>query len=337
MSPKPEAYLNYANYLLGSIAVSNKDLHDKFPSYSEEKIFTTTGVKKRFTNPKGTLSSDFGVACAEDFFKKFSVKKTEIDFLIFCTEVPDYIAPATSCIVQHKLGLKTSIGTLDLSFGCSGYTYGLSIAKALVESGIAKNILFICADHPTSVIPADNSILHFLFSDGASTNLISSNTIGPSIKSFIFGTDGSGEREMMVKNSGLKEAKNKEWFSNQSNSGLQMGRMEMNGEAVFNFALSEIPQLIKETLKKNKLKFEDVDFFVFHQASRIILKTLKRKLKIPDEKFLSNLEFYGNTVSSSIPIELIEAEQNSLIKKGMRVLIVGFGIGFSCSGTILEY
>lgn len=337
MSSKPQAYLNYVNYLLAPIEISNTDLCKQFPKYTEQKIFDSSGVSRRYKIVPDTLSSDFGAACGEAFFKKFPIKKEEIDFLIFCTEGPDYLTPSTSCIVQHKLGLNTSIGTYDLTFGCSGYTYGLSLAKALVESGMAQNVLFICADIPTCVLPHNAPALHFLFSDAASANLISNNPIGSKINNFSFGTDGSGERVMMLKNSSFNEPKDKEWFQDPQNKGLKLGRMEMAGEAVFNFVLKSVPLLIKDILQKNQIKFEEVDLFIFHQASGIILKSLKRKLNIPDEKFISNLSEVGNTMSASIPVAFYEAEREGRIKPGMRILIAGFGVGYSWSGTILHY
>jgi 3-oxoacyl-[acyl-carrier-protein] synthase-3 len=335
-SEQAKAYLNYVSYLLAPNCITNEDLAKRFPEYTPEKIFKNTGIKKRFAVDEETLSSDFATACGEKFFQEFPVKKEDIDFLIFCTECPDYVAPATSCIIQHKLGLPISVGTMDLSFGCSGYSYGLSMAKALVESRMAQNVLFVTADIPTEFLPPNNTLLNLLFSDGASANLISLERTGRQLTNFVFGTDGSGERNLMIKNSAFKEAKSADWYNDSENSNLPVGRMEMNGEAIFRFSLERVPELVKEILQKNNCKFGEIDLFVFHQASRIILKSLQRKLNIPEEKFFTNLADVGNTVSASIPIALVEAEKQRKIKPSMKILIAGFGVGYSWSGTILK-
>ena len=331
-----QAYLNFVSYTLAPNKVTNTDLSNSFTDFSEEKIWKSTGIKNRYTIDPFTRISDFGAECAEAFFEQYPIKKEEIDFLIFCTECPDYMGPATSCIVQHKLNLSTNTGTIDLAFGCSGYTYGLSMAKALIESGMANNILFITADIPTQVLSKEDAHLHFLFSDGASASLISSRAEGYRIGDFIFGTDGAGESKLLSKNSAFYEPKTSEWYKEQINEGLLHGRMQMDGEDVFRFSLREVPRLVNSILTKNNCQQDDIDLFVFHQASTIILKSLKRKLRIPDERFFCNLAEVGNTVSASIPIALCDAFSQGKIKPGMKVLIAGFGIGYSWSGTIIQ-
>ncbi len=292
---------------------------------------------KQYKVPLYGLASDLAVSCANEFFEEYNIDKSKIDFLIYCTEAPDYISPATSCLLQHRLGLSTSLGTIDLAFGCSGYTYGIGIAKGLVESGIASNVLFITSDIPTSVVHPSDEYIYTLFSDAASCTLINLNG-GIGIGQPIFGTDGSGEYALRVMNSGMKQPKNGDWFEKYSDvGGMPIGRMEMDGEAVFRFSLEKVPSMVEEVLDANGMKINEIDFFIFHQASEIILKSLKRKLRIPDEKFLMNVNEIGNTVSASIPILLKQSEEKGLIKKNMKVLLAGFGVGFSWSGTVINY
>ena len=331
------AYLNHVSYLLAPHAVTNADLALRFPEYTEAQIFKNTGIHTRYTVTKGMLPSDFGTAGGEVFFQKFPVKKEDIDFLIFCTEGPDHFAPATSCIIQDKLGLPTSIGTIDLAFGCSGYTYGLSFAKALVESGMATNVLLITAEMSTTILSPETPLLHFLFSDAASASLISCKPTGNRIGHFTFGTDGSGATKLRSVNSGLAAPRDVDWYDDPRNEGLVTGRMEMDGEEIFRFSLREVPQLIEQVLEKNGCVMEDIDLFIFHQASSIILKSLKRKLKIPDERFFSNLAEVGNTVSASIPVAYAEALKQGKIRKGMKILLAGFGVGYSWSGTVIHH
>ncbi len=337
MNVRPAAHLNYVSYLLAPEKVTNADLVRLYPTYTEAQIFKNTGIHTRYRVHPGSLSSDFATACGEDFFRKFPVRKEDIDFLIFCTEGPDYIAPAASCLIQHKLGLRKNIGTFDLTFGCSGYTYGLSMAKSLVESGMAKNVLFITADIPSTVVSPLDPHLNFLFSDGASASLISAKPEGAAIGHFEFGTDGSGEYSLRVRHSAYREPRGSDWHTDPAHEGLPVGRMEMNGEEIFRFSLREVPPLVESVLHKNGLSTDDTQLFIFHQASQIILKSLGRKLRLPAEKLYSNLAEVGNTVSASIPIAYASALSAGALAPGSKLLLAGFGIGYSWSGTVIEY
>ncbi|MFN3918437.1 MAG: 3-oxoacyl-ACP synthase III family protein [Flavobacteriales bacterium] len=288
------------------------------------------------------LATDLAKDCGNLFFEKHpNIKKTDIDFLIYCTEAPDYISPAGSCIVQEKLGLPKNIGTFDLSFGCSGYTQSIALAKSLVESQMGNNVLVITSDFPTRVLHPEDKDLVELFKDAASCSLVSSskNTIeSAEIGRFVFGTDGSGELNLRVARSAFNNPIDENWLKEHAEIGsMPHGRMEMNGLEIFRFSMQEVPVLVQQILEKNQLFYEDIDLFVFHQASEIILKSLKRKLKIPDEKFYTNFAKHKNTVSATIPICIHEAIESETVKKGMNVLVVGFGVGYSWSGTILKF
>lgn len=333
---KKQAYLNYVDYSLASIEVSNDDLAVLYPSFSSLEIFKKTGIEKRYKVPLGTLVSDFASEAAECFFQKYSIDRSKIDYLIFCTECPDYTAPATSCIIQRKLNLSNDIGTMDLAFGCSGYTYGLLYAKALIESGIATNVLFITGDMPTSVLAKDQMDLNFLFSDGVSVSYISTSDVGYKVGDFVTGTDGTGESCLRVQSSAYHNPKSEDWFATDRTKHLYSGIMEMIGEEMFRFAIQKVPILVDEILEKNNVSADDIDYYVFHQASSIILKSLKRKMNIPDKKFVNKIASVGNTVSASIPIALSQLEDEGLIEKGAKILVAGFGIGYSWSGTIIE-
>jgi len=285
---------------------------------------------------QGEIVFDLVVECGKELIQQYPELRNEIDFLIYCTESPDYVSPAASCLLQHALSLKNQMGTMDLAFGCSGFTHGISFAKSLIDSGIAKCVLFITGDMPSKVIHPEDVYIYTLFSDSASCTVVteSTNYIGQSV----FGTDGSGEEHLRVVSSAIRNPRDIAWMKRyESVGGLPYGRMEMNGEAIFRFSIEKVPVLVNEILQKNQLIFDEIDFFVFHQASEIILKSLKRKLQIPDEKFLMNVNEIGNTVSASIPILLKQSEEKGIIKKGMKVLLAGFGVGFSWSGTVIYY
>lgn len=311
--------------------LSNEVLSKEF-GVDEAKILRSTGIKNRYIAADNELASDLAYEAAESFFKNSGIKKQDIDFLIFCSECYDFIAPNSSCILQSKLGLRNNIGVIDLPYGCSGYVYGLSIAKSLIISKVALNVLFITADTSTKTLPKNNLELRSIFSDAASVTYITSENVN-TIGNFVFGTDGSGWENIYISRSGFKDPINSDFINNER---LSNGKMIMKGTEIFNFGLRVVPQLVKDTLLKNNLEFKDIDLFIFHQPTKFLLETLKRKMGIPDDKFFINIENHGNTVSCTIPLALKDAEKNGKIIPGMTILLAGFGIGYSWAGTIIK-
>jgi 3-oxoacyl-[acyl-carrier-protein] synthase III len=329
--------IKHIEYHLSSLKVTNKDLSVAFPKYSEDEIYKKIGVKTRFNTEENIIGSDLAFFAAEDLFNKSNYKKTDVQFLLFCTEGLDYIAPMTACILQDKLGLNNNIGALDLPAGCSGFTNALGMAKAIVESGQSDNVLLLFGDTPGLVSHPNDFPLRALFSDAGAAVWVEKskhNQLG----SFVYGVDGSGAKHLYVDHSCLRNPPNADWLEENADvGGMPRGQMKMNGLEVFSFSLKEVPLLVNAILEKNKLNFEDIDLFVFHQASNIILKSIQKKLKVSDEKMAYYIEDNGNTVSVSIPLALKKAEREGRIKKGSKVLLAGFGIGFSWSGTVLFY
>jgi 3-oxoacyl-[acyl-carrier-protein] synthase III len=309
--------------------LDNEELSNTFKTISADEIFKRTGIKKRYVSGIDEIASDMAVSACDALFLDSNINKSEIDFLIFCSEGFDFIAPATSCILQDRLKLSNNIGALDIPYGCSGFVYGLGIANSLLVSGMAKKILFITSDIPTKVISKDNFELRSLFSDIASANLIEKSE---DETHFIFGTDGSGYQNLIVDYSGFRNPS-----QNTNSVDLINGEMRMNSTEIFRFAIKNVPKHVDELLLKYQLTTDDIDLFVFHQASYYLLEIIRRKIKVPKEKFFVNLESFGNSVSSSIPLALYDAEQKGLLKKGMKVMLVGFGIGYSWAGTIIKY
>ena len=309
----------------------NEELAKKFHINSDD-ILKTTKINKRYISAKQELSSDMAIKAANNLFTENNIDKSTIDFLVFCSEGFDYIAPATSCIIQDKLGLSTSIGCFDLPYGCSGYIYGLGLAYGLLKAGIANTILFLTADIPTKGIKNNDIELRSIFSDIATASLLKLTAKGES--KFIFGTDGKGALDLYVEKSAYREPIDKNFKLPKE---LVNGQMMMNGTNIFLFAVKRVPVLVNEILEKNHLQKEDIDLYVFHQASYFILEVIRKKLKIPSEKFFINIQDYGNSVSSSIPLALYDAEKQGVLKKGMKVLLAGFGIGNSWGATIIDY
>lgn len=324
-------------YKLSSRKISNEDLANNYDKVEPSDIYKKTGIKYRYITTENIIGSDLACFAAEDLFKIYKIDRKKIDFLLFCTEGLDYIAPMTSCLIQDRLRLKNNIGALDLPSGCSGFTNSLGMAKAIIESGQSDNVLLLFGDTPGLVTNPNDLNLRALFSDAGAAVLIersNKNQIG----SVVYGVDGSGSKHLFVDQSCLRNPIDEEWLkTNRDVGGMPRGQMRMNGLEVFSFSIKEVPLLVKQILEKNQLEMNDIDLFVFHQASNIILKSIQRKLRISDEKMSYYLEDFGNTVSVSIPLALCEAEKENRISRGSKVLVAGYGIGFSWSGTVLYY
>lgn len=305
--------------------VTNEDLQKEFPEWSPEKIFNKVGVKQRYTASAEETVLELAVKASEKLLKK--IDKNEIDFILFCTQSPDYHLPTTACILQDRLGLRKNIGALDFNLGCSGFVYGLSIAKGLIATGVAQNILLVTAETYTKYLRKSDKSNRTIFGDGAAATLIQKDETKENFQ-FILGTDGSGYDNLIVRNGGGRNRINKE---------DEVGNcLYMNGQNIFTFTVEKIPVLVKEILEKNNLTENDVDYYIFHQANAHILRKQREILEITEEKFYINLEKYGNTVSSTIPIALKDALETGKIKRGQKIMLIGFGVGLSWGATIVE-
>jgi len=324
--------INHISVYLPQKRLSNAELATDF-NISDEQVFKNTHINTRYISAPDELSSDMAINAGEKLFAETNINKSEIDFLIFCSEGFDYIAPASSCIIQHRLGLSTSIGCFDLPYGCSGYVYGVGIAYGLLKAGIAKKILFLTADIPTKVIAQNDLELRSIFSDIATASLITLDSTKPDTY-FVYGTDGNGALDLYVEGSAFRPPKSSDF---RVPANLVCGQMKMNGTNIFLFATKKVPQLVNEILEKNDLKIENIDLFIFHQASYFMLEIIRKKLKLTPDKVFLNIQDFGNSVSSTIPVALYDAEKKGVLKKGMRVLLAGFGIGNSWGATIINY
>ena len=314
----PETILNNDELSAGSAKIS-------------EEIFKRTGVKERRRTCKDFQMSDMACAAAEKIFNSKNELREKIDALILVGHGFEYKAPVTSAILHQRLGLNKNCLVLDVPHGCTGYIYGLSIAKGFLSSQIAKNVLLLTSDTPSYVIDKNDAELQSLFGDAATATIVQSSEEN---EKFVFGTDGSGYEDLIVRRSGTRNPATIDWITK---TGLIHGKMEMRSTEIFTFAIKIVPVLIYDILEKNNMKIEDIDYFVFHQANSFLLEVIRKKLKIQKEKFFNDITLTGNTVSSSIPLALHTAEKNGVLRSGMKVLIAGFGIGLSWGGTIIKY
>lgn len=314
---------------LPSKVLSNEMLAKEFGTEAAD-IFKRTGIEKRYLSAPNETASDLAYEAAKKLLAQEPGRK--VDFLIFCSDCFDYIAPATSCILQDRLNLPQDTGCIDLPYGCSGFVYGLGIANGLLHSSMAETILFLTCDTSTKTLHPGNLEQRSLFSDAAVATLISKNN--QPANSFVFGSDGGGALDLYIEGSAFRQPQDENLKKENS---LPYGQMVMNGTNVFSFALRTVPKLVDDTLKKANVKFEEIDLFVFHQANGFLLETLRRKMNIPKEKFYTNIKDYGNTVASSIPLALYTAKEEKVLKKGMKVLAAGFGVGNSWGATVINY
>jgi 3-oxoacyl-[acyl-carrier-protein] synthase-3 len=324
------------SYYLPQNTLTNTDLSNIF-AVQEKDIFKKTGIKKRHVIDLETVVSDFAINSAEKLFQEYSFNKDNIDAIIFCSSAYDYKVPATACVLQNKLNLGKHIYTIDIRHGCTGYIYSLSVAKGLMNTSQANHVLIFTTEIPTSVIHPGDLELRMIFGDASAiTYLCNKNNSTGNIGEFVFGTDGSGAGNLFVKYSGSVQRLKSDWLlKTESHGGMPYGMLEMNSVEIFTFTLREVPTLVAEVLKKNRISMDEIDLFIFHQANAFLLNMLRRKLKIPESKFYVYIEQVGNTVSASIPIALKEAIKEGKAKKGDKILLAAFGIGYSWCGTVI--
>lgn len=329
-----KAYLNSIAYYLPQTILSNEELVAEFPEWTVEKIADKVGVNQRHVVAPDETALDMATLAAQKLFNQESVNKEKIDFILFCTQSGEYKLPTTACLLQERLGLSTNVGALDFNLGCSGYVYGLSLAKGLIASGVAKNVLLITAETYSKYLHKKDKGNRTIFGDAATASLISING-DLEIAEFSLGTDGRGANNLIVETGASRcpDKKNDLTFDENGNP-HSADYLFMNGAEIFNFTLDAVPPLVKDTLAKNNLQKEEIDLFVFHQANKYMINFLRKKLKIEDEKFFVYLENVGNTVSSTIPIALCEARKENKVKGN--VLLAGFGVGYSWGGVILK-
>jgi 3-oxoacyl-[acyl-carrier-protein] synthase-3 len=325
---------------LPETVLGNAELAGLFPGWSEAKILEKTGIEaRRVAGPEET-AADLAFEAARRLLSTDACAPEEIDFLIFCSQAPDYILPTTACVLQERLGLRRDIGAMDFNLGCSGFVYGLSIAAGLIAAGAATNVLLLTADTYSKYInPLDKSV-RTLFGDGAAATLICASEDGGSIGPFVFGTDGRGAKDLIVEAGGFRTPRCAE-TSVETDDGMGNVRsrdnLYMNGANVMAFTLREVPRTFVRLLEKTGTVAEDYDHVVLHQANKFMLDALQRKLGLPDRQVPRRFEAIGNTVSSTIPFVLASLEEEGRLQAGARIMLIGFGVGLSWAGATVTW
>lgn len=328
------------SYYLPETIVSNNDLGAFYSDWDSARVFDQTGIERRHYAFESETASDLAVKACEKLFSEYGIDRNTVDFLILVTECSDYKLPATACIVQDRLGLKKSCGAFDINMGCSGFTYALSVAKGFLVSNSALKILVVTSECLSKYIHNEDKGLRTIVGDAAAACLVDKASAAK-IGNFVFGTDGGGYKDIIIEAGGERlpvSDATKEKIKNPYGEGfITRENLIMNGINVFTFAITSMPGVINDILLKNDTTMDSVDFYVFHQANKTILEYLRRKTKAPAEKFYINMRETGNTSSCTIPLALKMAEDEGALKAGMKTMILGFGVGLSWCGTIIEW
>ena len=328
-----KAYIKDIAYYLPEKILTNEQIAQAFPEWSAEKVANKVGITERHIAADDETAADMAYHAAETLFAQ-GVDRNAVDFIILCTQSPDYMLPSSACVLQDRLGLSKNCGAFDFNLGCSGYEYGLAIAKGLIAANIAKNILLLTAETYTKYLHEQDKGNRTIFGDGASASLVSTEGFAE-IGEVVVGTDGSGAENLIVRSLG---SRHKDLMNNaqvdEDGKIVSGDHLYMHGGNVFNFTADVVPPMVEELLEKSHLKQDEVDLWVFHQANKYMINYLRKLLDIDKEKFYIYMQTVGNTVSSTIPIALCEARKEN--KLYGNILLAGFDVGLSWGEVMLH-
>ncbi|MCQ2344432.1 MAG: ketoacyl-ACP synthase III [Paludibacteraceae bacterium] len=331
------AFIKAISYYLPEQVETNEELTRVFPEWSVERVTSKTGIDSRHKASESETAGDLAEKAALRLFDEYKINPRSIDFLILCTQSSDYFLPSTACILQDRLNIPTSAGAFDYNLGCSGFIYGLAMAKGLISICAARNVLLLTAETYQKYLHPDDKSNRSIFGDGAAACLVSDEGFAE-IGDFVFGTDGSGARHLMVETGAARHRQPTNETSEDDNGHIRHSDyLYMDGSAIFNFTLDAVPALLENVLQKNSLTRGDIDLYVLHQANKFMLNTIRKVCNLPKEKFYVNLSETGNTVSSTVPIALRQCLDDNILKSGMTVFTAGFGVGLSLGGVILKF
>lgn len=327
--------MNYAT--IGPIATffpekveTNDELQAEFPAWDMTAIAEKTGIFQRHIAAPEECASDLGVKAAQKLFDQFGVDPETIDFLLLCTQTPDYPLPTTACLMQDRLGMRTSAGAMDFNLGCSGFVYGVSIADGLIRSGSVNRVLLITAETYSKYIHSTDRSLRTIFGDAAAATLIEASET-PSLSGYQFGTDGSGADTLFVAEGG---ARRQEDAHKPRHRHRWPSALYMDGPSLISFTVAAVPKLIDQILNKADVGRDDIKMFIMHQATRKLLSQLQQRLDLDDQKLPIVLENFGNTVSSTIPIAIDVLRHDGRLELGDSTMLIGFGVGWSWAGCV---
>jgi 3-oxoacyl-[acyl-carrier-protein] synthase III len=331
--------INQIEYYLPEKVVTNEDLAKINPEWDIKKTEEKSGVRSRHITDNGETALDLAIKVVDKMLSLGRIEKDKIGAIIFCTQSPDYIMPSNSFLIHKHFGFNEDVWTFDYNLACSGYIFGLAISMGILKTNLAANILLITSETYSKYLNPKDRGTSILFGDGAAASLIS-NMENRGIIDVILSSNGEKFDMFYIPAGGSRMPKSiytKETTVDNSGNVKNLENIHMNGFAVWQFISIKVSEQIIKLLERNRLTVYDIDLFVFHQASKLTLDSLVKMLKIKEDKVFVNLEEIGNTVSSSIPIALKNAEENGRLKRGDLILLSGFGVGLSWGSIIMKY
>ncbi len=328
-------------YSLGSNKLTNQDLHQEKPDWPIDEMYKRTGVRSRPIAPMSETALDLGERAALKLIEKDNSSNAEIDAVIFCTQTPDYLLPPNSVLMHGRLGMPNHVMAFDITHACSGFIYGLSIARSLVLSGSAKRVLFVTADTYTHLLAPDDRSTRGIFGDGAAAVIISNLEPRLEILDVNLFTAGQKWESFLIRSGGarnpLETVTEFDKYKDKSKSQVNNEYIKMDGLGVLSFFNSVVPKAVEDLLIKNDLNIDDISHFVFHQASKLALDGIRRSLAVPTDKMIVTMEDTGNLVSSSIPVALAQTIDKDKLEKGGLIVLCGFGVGLSWGASLVRY
>lgn len=303
-----------------------------------ETFVSTTGIRERRKALPGICTSDLCVTAAERLIADLAWNKEEIDILVFVTQTPDYVLPATSCILQERLGLGLHCYTLDISLGCSGWVYGLSVIGALMQGGTVRKGLLLAGDTILKLCSPEDKSTWPLFGDAGTAMALEFDGFAPPIK-FAMYTDGTGKEAICIQDGGCRnQTTPSSFYQTVQGDNIVRSRLELilDGMSVFSFGITKAPKAVNELIEKYGIDKESVDLFTFHQANLFMNEKIRKKLKLPEEKVLYSLDEFGNTSCASIPLTLVTRCRKKLQENHLRHIACGFGVGLSWGAVYFE-
>lgn len=337
------AYLHVSNIRLAGLAacvpkniVENKSLGILLAG-GADKLIASTGIERRRVAEDSVTTSDLCYQAALKLMQDMKWAKDEIDCLVLVTQFPDYILPATSCILQHRLGLREECYTLDISLGCSGWVYGLSVISSLLSGGQMRKGILLAGDISISCSPVDKST-YPLFGDAATATALVFDENSPGMK-FHLATDGSGYKAIIIPDGGFRNPVSPESFTvQQVEPGIARNKLNLvlEGMDVFSFGINKAPETIHKLVSHFLLDYDEINYFVFHQANLFMNEKIRKKLHLPIAKVPYSLKDFGNTSSATIPLTMLTQLQPNLVNENLKILACGFGVGLSWGSVYFE-
>ncbi|RLC44282.1 MAG: hypothetical protein DRH57_09320 [Candidatus Cloacimonadota bacterium] len=319
------------------IEISKLDTHK--PELNTKKIIDAIGVEYVHQSAKDEYAVDMGRKAAEKLIKKNNLKKDDIDFLFFASLNNYFFIPASVFFLHKQLDLSDKTASYQLKLGCSAFIYGLMLIQGLFATNQAKRVLLVTAIDIRNFLYPNSLGTFLLFGDGATATIIEKNDAAPIIP-FVYGSNGRFADNVFIKDGTENFPYSKKSFKERKDkygTTFSDATLYLNSVNTFNNTISKTEWMFQKLVEEKGVNLANIDFFFFHQSSLLTLKALQKKFNIPDEKMIFALKNYGNTVSSTIPIALFDAEKQGKLKRGDKILLSAFGIGFSWISAVLEY